>query len=343
VWISLAVHFAARRSPLVLTRVVGDCTLCATVATVDLTPGLVFAYKFVVRFDCAHSARRHLEFASVTLFPVPACLRSQVDGKWVYDSELPWETDVYGNINNVLYIDPITRAPAEPPRQPPTHLLPTTVEELREIGSGEDTDSPWTLGDVGRAVARSRSRTPSTDACVESSASPLRASEIAEWMETAAGFADSTSSERRRRMSVSAAGAAAEKELASEFALEVERRTPMARSMSMASLLSDGGKVGTLAGAGGDDATASVEPLTPAQATVRREGKMVFAMVGLPARGKTYIARKLYRHLSWMGYNVCYVNVGNYRRKILGPHQPHDFFDPRNEDAAKKRTEVSWR
>ena len=36
-------------------------------------------------------------------------------------------------------------------------------------------------------------------------------------------------------------------------------------------------------------------------------------MVGLPARGKTYIARKLHRHLTWMGYKVHMCNVGNFR------------------------------
>ena len=46
---------------------------------------------------------------------------------------------------------------------------------------------------------------------------------------------------------------------------------------------------------------------------MRKEGKLILAMVGLPARGKTYIARKLYRHLSWIGYNVCMCNVGNFR------------------------------
>jgi hypothetical protein len=40
------------------------------------------------------------------------------------------------------------------------------------------------------------------------------------------------------------------------------------------------------------------------QAALRREGKVVLAMVGLPARGKTFTARRLKRHLSWLGYKT---------------------------------------
>lgn len=49
------------------------------------------------------------------------------------------------------------------------------------------------------------------------------------------------------------------------------------------------------------------------QATMRSEGKLVVATVGLPARGKTYIAKKLQRHLMWLGMKVELYNVGNYR------------------------------
>jgi broad specificity phosphatase PhoE/predicted kinase len=51
------------------------------------------------------------------------------------------------------------------------------------------------------------------------------------------------------------------------------------------------------------------------------------AMVGLPARGKSYIARKAARYLSWLGHPTRVFNVGSYRRKLLGSHQPHEFFD----------------
>lgn len=62
-------------------------------------------------------------------------------------------------------------------------------------------------------------------------------------------------------------------------------------------------------------------------------------MVGLPARGKTYIARKIARYLSWLGHRTRVFNVGAYRRERLGSHLSHEFFDPDNpagEDARRQ-------
>jgi 6-phosphofructo-2-kinase/fructose-2,6-biphosphatase 2 len=60
-------------------------------------------------------------------------------------------------------------------------------------------------------------------------------------------------------------------------------------------------------------------------------------MVGLPARGKTFIARKLRRYLQWLGLHTQLFNVGNYRRKISGAEVPHDFFDPNNPTGQEQR------
>ena len=51
--------------------------------------------------------------------------------------------------------------------------------------------------------------------------------------------------------------------------------------------------------------------------------KLAFVMVGLPARGKTFIARKIARYLSWLGHRTRVFNVGSYRRARLGSHQHH--------------------
>lgn len=64
-------------------------------------------------------------------------------------------------------------------------------------------------------------------------------------------------------------------------------------------------------------------------------------MVGLPARGKTYIARKLCRYLSWLGLRTQVFNVGNYRRKQCGAAQPHNFFDSANLEAKEQRTRAA--
>ena len=69
---------------------------------------------------------------------------------------------------------------------------------------------------------------------------------------------------------------------------------------------------------------------TPRISGERDETTTVLSMVGLPARGKTYIARRVARYLNWLGHPTRVFNVGNYRRKLLGASQPADFFAPSN-------------
>lgn len=64
-------------------------------------------------------------------------------------------------------------------------------------------------------------------------------------------------------------------------------------------------------------------------------------MVGLPARGKTYVARKIMRYLNWLGHPTRLFNVGNYRREHIGSLQAHNFFDPENKEGVRQRTEVA--
>ncbi len=64
-------------------------------------------------------------------------------------------------------------------------------------------------------------------------------------------------------------------------------------------------------------------------------------MVGLPARGKSFIARKVARYLSWSGHAVRVFNVGAYRREHLGSRHPHSFFDPENREGDRARSEVA--
>jgi len=69
--------------------------------------------------------------------------------------------------------------------------------------------------------------------------------------------------------------------------------------------------------------------------------KLVIVMVGLPARGKTYLARKISRYLNWLGVSTRVFNVGQYRRARLGAQQPHNFFAPSNEEGEKKRLHLA--
>ncbi|PQE12833.1 6-phosphofructo-2-kinase 1 protein [Rutstroemia sp. NJR-2017a BBW] len=49
--------------------------------------------------------------------------------------------------------------------------------------------------------------------------------------------------------------------------------------------------------------------------------KLVVIMVGLPARGKSYITKKIQRYLSWQQHETRIFNVGNRRRVAVGQSQ----------------------
>lgn len=69
--------------------------------------------------------------------------------------------------------------------------------------------------------------------------------------------------------------------------------------------------------------------------------KLALVMVGLPARGKSYTARKIERYLSWLGYRTRVYNVGEYRRARVGTQMRHAFFDPANTEGDRARREVA--
>uniref|UniRef100_A0AAQ5Z2S0 6-phosphofructo-2-kinase domain-containing protein n=1 Tax=Amphiprion ocellaris TaxID=80972 RepID=A0AAQ5Z2S0_AMPOC len=61
----------------------------------------------------------------------------------------------------------------------------------------------------------------------------------------------------------------------------------------------------------------------------------VIVMVGLPARGKTYISKKLTRYLNWIGVPTKMFNVGQYRREAVKIYKNFEFFKPDNEEAMR--------
>lgn len=63
----------------------------------------------------------------------------------------------------------------------------------------------------------------------------------------------------------------------------------------------------------------------------------VIVMVGLPARGKTYMAKKLTRYLNWIGVKTKVFNLGEYRRKATQMYKNHNFFRSDNDSAMKLR------
>lgn len=77
------------------------------------------------------------------------------------------------------------------------------------------------------------------------------------------------------------------------------------------------------------------------------EQKIVVAMVGLPATGKSFMAQKLKRYLQWLEYDVRVFNVGQVRRAVAkhrlaksGHVEDHTaaFFDPNNPAAYQQRS-----
>jgi len=66
---------------------------------------------------------------------------------------------------------------------------------------------------------------------------------------------------------------------------------------------------------------------------------VVLVMVGLPARGKSFISRRLERFLCWRGLSTKMFNVGKYRREATAPEESgrSDFFDSGNKAAKQAR------
>jgi 6-phosphofructo-2-kinase len=74
--------------------------------------------------------------------------------------------------------------------------------------------------------------------------------------------------------------------------------------------------------------------------------KLVIFMVGLPARGKSYISKKLARYLNWLQYDTRVFNAGETRRSEKPPGRvghSAPFFDPLNVEAVAQREAIALR
>ncbi|MCJ1300908.1 Fructose-2,6-bisphosphatase [Hypocenomyce scalaris] len=67
-----------------------------------------------------------------------------------------------------------------------------------------------------------------------------------------------------------------------------------------------------------------------------QDTRICVVMVGLPARGKSLIAQKVVRYLSWLSISSKAFNVGNYRRNDT-PQPTADFFDTKNPEGERLR------
>ena len=70
---------------------------------------------------------------------------------------------------------------------------------------------------------------------------------------------------------------------------------------------------------------------------------VVVCMVGLPGRGKSYMARHICRYLRWKGVPSRVFNAGDYRRLFLGAEQTNQasFYDPNNVEASQLREKMA--
>lgn len=76
------------------------------------------------------------------------------------------------------------------------------------------------------------------------------------------------------------------------------------------------------------------------------KGRLLLVMVGLPARGKSYIGKKLCAYLRWSGRRARVFNVGERRRRAASGTvgcSSASFFDPNNAEARALRESVALR
>lgn len=70
--------------------------------------------------------------------------------------------------------------------------------------------------------------------------------------------------------------------------------------------------------------------------------KLVIIMVGLPARGKTFLSFRLLQYLRWLGRETNIFNVGKYRRVISGPDSSFsEFFNPKSQKFRTTREKIA--
>ncbi|XP_033943138.1 6-phosphofructo-2-kinase/fructose-2,6-bisphosphatase 2-like isoform X2 [Pseudochaenichthys georgianus] len=67
----------------------------------------------------------------------------------------------------------------------------------------------------------------------------------------------------------------------------------------------------------------------------------VIVMIGLPARGKTYMGKKLTRYLNWIGVPTKVFNLGVYRREAVQSYKSFDFFRHDNKEAMEIRKQCA--
>jgi hypothetical protein len=92
---------------------------------------------------------------------------------------------------------------------------------------------------------------------------------------------------------------------------------------------------------GNNNNNAKANALNQAWTALGLEQPLVIAMVGLPARGKSYLVRMMIRYLHWTGFECRVFNVGSYRRQVGLASADANFFDTTNSNATKIREQLA--
>ena len=71
------------------------------------------------------------------------------------------------------------------------------------------------------------------------------------------------------------------------------------------------------------------------------EERVVIALVGLPARGKSFISKGIVRYLCFLGSRCKIFNAGNKRRDAGKGGASASFFDPRNQAAQLHKEQMA--
>uniref|UniRef100_A0AAV1VL39 6-phosphofructo-2-kinase domain-containing protein n=1 Tax=Peronospora matthiolae TaxID=2874970 RepID=A0AAV1VL39_9STRA len=87
--------------------------------------------------------------------------------------------------------------------------------------------------------------------------------------------------------------------------------------------------------ANADDGSSGTDGLITSQK------KLVLVMVGLPARGKSFVVHKTLRYIEWMGFPTRMFNVGDLRRQLGKTGEGATFFSPSNSNAKRLREEMA--
>jgi broad specificity phosphatase PhoE len=293
-----------------------------------------------------------------------------VDGNWVYDPEVVFAGDEYGNLNNFIRVFPhVNTATGVKRVQLPVRTM------IRDSANGLPLMNPHASEEINKLRAQQHQsgirRSPRAATHAHQSMSDplplltsLRAPQETQDLEydlDVNGPRSGTTAATTH--AVAASGARS-------------RSGTLTRSHSDESLLghghdtvvvtpkyvnhvNDGASASVLLAAttqhfGGDLVTKEHEQraqrgghrsslVTGKQTTpsTRRGGKLMIFLVGLPGRGKTFIAHTLARHMTWMGHQSKIFNTGEYRRRLVGATVGHDFWDPQNAESAEIRTAIA--